>query len=56
MFEDKEKELLKVIDENIKVIEEMARQLEDLKRRLGEQYSTQSRKQRGFYPLLLNEP
>ena len=43
MFEDKEKELLKVIDENKKVIDEnkkvideMARQLEDLKRRLGE--------------------
>ncbi len=50
MFEDKEKELLKVIDENKKKIDEkqkvidekdnalaeMARQLEELKRRLGE--------------------
>ncbi|MEO7768015.1 MAG: hypothetical protein ABIS01_11335 [Ferruginibacter sp.] len=36
MFEDKEKELLKVIGEKDKALDKMDRQLEELKRRLGE--------------------
>jgi molybdopterin converting factor small subunit len=37
MFEDKEKELLKKLDEKDKALGEMAKQLEELKRKLGEE-------------------